>query len=164
MPFTVQKTYQNGLLLLKKNKATYVYCRLHVGTSTICQRSFKSSLPSLYPLHYSFEKLFQALYRFSILQATESWAGPGNKANDQLCDANCVVWMSLNLIPKPHTGLCIYDMNTKYMCFNVILDHFLFVFLVCLFFSRLTTIQVEKKTVSGMQVDKSACPAMKSLS
>ena len=29
----------------------------------------------------SCEKRYQALYCFSVLQATESWAGPGNKAD-----------------------------------------------------------------------------------
>ena len=28
------------------------------------------------------DKLFQALYRFSVLQATEIWAGPGTKATE----------------------------------------------------------------------------------
>ena len=44
-----------------------------VGTSTICLRSIKSSLP----LRHSRDKLSQALSCFSVLQA----AGPGNKAN-----------------------------------------------------------------------------------
>ena len=52
-----------------------------MGTSTIRLRSIKSSLPSLYPLRHSRDKIFQALYRFSVLQATESWAGPGNEAS-----------------------------------------------------------------------------------
>ena len=51
-----------------------------MGTSTIRLCSIKSSIPSLYPLHHSHDKLFQALYRFSVLQVTESWAGPGNEA------------------------------------------------------------------------------------
>ena len=51
-----------------------------MGTSTIRLRSIKSSLPSLYPLRHSRDKIFQALYRFSVLQATKSWAGPGNEA------------------------------------------------------------------------------------
>ena len=40
-----------------------------------------TQLSSLYPLCHSPDKLFQALYHFSLLQATESWVGPGNKAN-----------------------------------------------------------------------------------
>ena len=52
-----------------------------VGISTIRLRSIKSSLPFSLPLRHSRDELFQALYRFSILQATESWAGPGNEAN-----------------------------------------------------------------------------------
>ena len=47
-----------------------------VGTSTIRLRSIKSSLP----LRHSRDKLFQALSRFSVLEAMESWAGPGNEA------------------------------------------------------------------------------------
>ena len=48
-----------------------------MGTSTICPHSIKSSLASLYPYMI---KLFQALSHFPVLQGTESWAGPGNKA------------------------------------------------------------------------------------
>ena len=60
--------------------------RLHVlsiagvGTSMICLRSIKSSLPSLYPLRHSRDKIYQALSCFSVLQAMESWVGPGNEA------------------------------------------------------------------------------------
>ena len=65
-------------------KHGFVYCHYvttGLGTSTICLRSIKSSLPSLYPLRHLRGKIFQALYRFSVLQATESWAGPGNEAS-----------------------------------------------------------------------------------
>ena len=76
-----KKTRQNGLLL----KHSYVYCQLLInyvlGTSAIRLRSIKSSLPFSLPLRHSRNKLFQALYRFSVLQATESWAGPGNEAS-----------------------------------------------------------------------------------
>ena len=51
----------------------------------ICLRSIKSSLPSLYPLRHSRDKIYQALYHFSILQATESWVGPGNEASVVQC-------------------------------------------------------------------------------
>ena len=51
-----------------------------VGISTIRLRSIKSSLPFSLPLRHSRDKLFQALSRFSILEATESWTGPGNEA------------------------------------------------------------------------------------
>ena len=51
-----------------------------VGTSTTRLRSIKSSLPFSLPLRHSRDKLFQALSRFSVLEATESWAGPGNEA------------------------------------------------------------------------------------
>ena len=49
-----------------------------MGTSTIRLRSIKSSLP--FSLRHSHDKLFQALSRFSVLEATESWAGLGNEA------------------------------------------------------------------------------------
>ena len=51
-----------------------------VGMSTVRLHLIKSSLPSLYPLRHSCNELFQALYRFSVQQATQSWAGPGNVA------------------------------------------------------------------------------------
>ena len=51
-----------------------------VGTSTIRLHSIKSSLPFSLPLHHSHDRLSQALSRFSVLEAMESWAGPGNKA------------------------------------------------------------------------------------
>ena len=51
-----------------------------MGTSTIHPCSIKSSLPSLYPLRHSHDKLSQALYHFSVLQVTESWAGPVNES------------------------------------------------------------------------------------
>ena len=38
------------------------------------------ALPSLYPLRHSHDKLFQALYHFSVLQVTESLAGPVNES------------------------------------------------------------------------------------
>ena len=52
-----------------------------MGTLTIRLRSIKSSSPFSLPLRHSRDKLFQALSRFSVLEATESWAGPGNEAN-----------------------------------------------------------------------------------
>ena len=58
--------------------------QLHVWT--ICLHSIKSSLPSLYPLRHLRNKLFQTLSRSSILQATESLAGPGS-------EASCKVWV-----------------------------------------------------------------------
>ena len=61
------------------------YAIMCVGTSVICLRSIESSLPSLY-LYVTRDKLFQALSRFSALQAMESWVGPGNKTSDK------VVW------------------------------------------------------------------------
>ena len=51
-----------------------------MGTSTIHLCSIKSCLPFSLLLRHSRDKLSQALSCFSILQATESWAGPGNEA------------------------------------------------------------------------------------
>ena len=53
-----------------------------VGASTICLHSIKSSLPFSPPLRHSHDKSSQALSRFSVLQAMESWTGPGNKASE----------------------------------------------------------------------------------
>ena len=52
-----------------------------VGMLTIRLHSIKSSLPFSLPLCHSRDKLSQALYCFSVLQVTESWAGPRNEAN-----------------------------------------------------------------------------------
>ena len=52
-----------------------------MGTSMVRLHPIKSSLPFSLPLHHSRDKLSQALSRFSVLQATESWAGPENEAN-----------------------------------------------------------------------------------
>ena len=62
-----------------------------VGTVTIRLRSIKSSLPFSLPLCHSRDKLFQALSRFSVLEAMESWAGPGNEAKQELqfCENFC---------------------------------------------------------------------------
>ena len=60
---------------------TVDYVTTSMGTSAIHLCSIKSSLPSLYPLRHSCDKSFQAFYCCSVLQATESWAGPGNEAN-----------------------------------------------------------------------------------
>ena len=63
---------QNKLLL----KHGYVYCRL-----CNCEHGYIDDPPTLnlilssfsLPLHHSCDELFQALYHFSILQATESY-------------------------------------------------------------------------------------------
>ena len=52
-----------------------------MGTSKVRLRSNLSFLPFSLPLHHSRDKLSQALTRFSVLQVTESWAGPENEAN-----------------------------------------------------------------------------------
>ena len=74
----VRKNCQNGLYLKTATCTVDYRSTTCVGTSTIRLRSIKSSLPCSLPLRHSRDKLFQALYR---LQATESWAGPGNEAN-----------------------------------------------------------------------------------
>ena len=55
---------------------TVNYATTGVGTSTILLRSIKSCLPSLHLLRHSHDEISQALYRFSALKATVSWAGP----------------------------------------------------------------------------------------
>ena len=44
----------------------------------------KSSLLFSLPLRHSHNKTSQALYHCSVLQATESWVGPGNKATKEM--------------------------------------------------------------------------------
>ena len=63
---------QNGRTRLHALSIIDQYTITYKGTSTICLHSIKSSLLSLYPLCYSCDKLFQALYRFSVPQVTES--------------------------------------------------------------------------------------------
>ena len=72
----VQKNCQNGIIL-KHSYFTIDYAIVCMGTSMI---RLRSSLPSLYRLCHSCDELSQALYRFSVLQAMESWAGHGNGA------------------------------------------------------------------------------------
>ena len=43
-------------------------------------RTIKPFLPSFLSRRHSREKRYQALSRFTVLIATESWAGPGNEA------------------------------------------------------------------------------------
>ena len=76
-------------------------------TSTICLCSIKSSLPSLYPLRFSRDELFQALCRFSILQVTESWTGPENKAR---CENDCkLMWAGAeSTIVKTQQNVAVY--------------------------------------------------------
>ena len=56
------------------------YAITYVGTSTTAYAQLSPLYPSLYPLCHSRDKLFQALSRFSVLQAMESLAGPRNVA------------------------------------------------------------------------------------
>ena len=91
----VRNNCQNGLLLkhmqlrvlsiyIDRLKLNYT-C---VGILTIRLCSIKSSLPFSLPLRHSRDKLYQALSRFSVLQVTESWAGPGNEARVRACNSN----------------------------------------------------------------------------
>ena len=50
-----------------------------VGKLTIHLCSIKSSLPFSLPLRHSRDKLYQALSHFSVLKATERWAGLGTR-------------------------------------------------------------------------------------
>ena len=67
--------------LLDTCTCTVNYAITCIGTSTIRLHSIKSSLPFLYALRHSHDKLLKVLYCFSILQVMESWAGPENEAN-----------------------------------------------------------------------------------
>ena len=58
-------------------------------------RTIKPFLPSFLSWHHSREKRYQALSSFSVLMATESWAGPGNEAS---ITWHCEV---INCIPGP---------------------------------------------------------------
>ena len=67
-------------------------CVLHIFQSTTCYvgsyavlrpvqpHTIKPFLPSFLSWCHSCKKRYQTLSRFSVLIATESWAGPGNKA------------------------------------------------------------------------------------
>ena len=59
-----------------------------MGTLMIRLCSIKSTLPSVYRQHHLRDKLFQIPYCFSVLQAMESWAGPGNEASTQMVPYN----------------------------------------------------------------------------
>ena len=59
------------------------YAIMCVGTSVIRLCSTKSSLPPLY-FYVTRDNTVHALSRFSTLQTTESWAGPGNEASDKV--------------------------------------------------------------------------------
>ena len=60
---------------------TVKYATMYVGASMIRLHSIKSSLPSLYPLYNSCDKLVQTLSHFSVLPGTESRVGSGNEAS-----------------------------------------------------------------------------------
>ena len=99
--------HQGGLLKfslhLKHSYRTVDYrSTMCVGTPMIRLRLIKSSLPFSLPLHPSCDKLFQALYLFSVLQATESWAGPGNEAVSQWYGMK----MSITLSPSGMVWKC----------------------------------------------------------
>ena len=50
----------------------------------VCPRTIKLFLPSFLSWCHSRKKRNQALSRFTVLEATESWPGPGNKASVHL--------------------------------------------------------------------------------
>ena len=49
------------------------------------------------------DKLFQALYRFSVLQATEIWAGPGTKATEYVF--HCSLYCTKQVMQRASKGL-----------------------------------------------------------
>ena len=68
------------MLLLKQLRVLSIIDQLRAWAPRRSAYTQLSHLyPSLYPCH-SRDKLYQALSRFSVLQATESWVGPGNEA------------------------------------------------------------------------------------
>ena len=66
---------------------SYLCAYMCVGTLPHCghprPRSIKPFLPPFLSWRQSREKRYQALSRLSVLQATESWAGPGNEATNE---------------------------------------------------------------------------------
>ena len=68
------------MVLLKHG---FVYCRLrNYGRAHIDDPpTLNYVLYLLSTLYVTRDKIFQALYSFSVLQATESWAGPGNETS-----------------------------------------------------------------------------------
>ena len=58
----------------------------------VCPRTIKPFLLSFLSWHHSREKTYQALSRLSVLQAMESWAGPGNEATRAKLLSNVVQW------------------------------------------------------------------------
>ena len=59
-------------------KHSYVYCWLSIDSQLLAWAHRQSAY--IQPLHHSRDELSQALSHFSVLQAMESWAGPGNEA------------------------------------------------------------------------------------
>ena len=54
---------------------------LFVVLGPVCPHTNKPFLPSFLSRHHSHEKGYQALSRFTVLEAMESWVGPGNEAS-----------------------------------------------------------------------------------
>ena len=73
------KIFTQIILNMKISQST-VSINYVSGHIDICLRSIKSSLPFSLSLRHSCDKLSQALSRFSVLQVTDSWVGPGNEA------------------------------------------------------------------------------------
>ena len=55
-------------------------CQLHNYVCGHINDSPMLNLPSRYPIRHSYDKIFQALYHFSVLQGVETCVGPGNEA------------------------------------------------------------------------------------
>jgi len=114
--------------LLDTCTCTVNYAITCIGTSTIRLHSIKSSLPFLYALRHSHDKLLKVLYCFSILQVMESWAGPENEANRNslnrmLCcsftltsfpalPSGCLIsWFKLSTIQAPENADCLLSIT-----------------------------------------------------
>ena len=93
--------------LLATCTCTVNYAITCIGTSTIRLHSIKSSLPSLYALRHSHDKLLKVLYRFSILQVMESWAGPENEANRNSLNRMLCCSFTLTSFPALPSGCLI---------------------------------------------------------
>ena len=96
----------------------------------VCPCTIEAFLPSFLSRRHSHDKRYQALSRFSVLQVTESWAGPGYEAksshyvvNDQTthahsvsCKVNCIDTTIVQL----HPGVLVLTINplhhTDWLC------------------------------------------------
>ena len=91
-----------------------------MGT-TIHLHSIKSSLPFSLPLRHSCDKLSQAPSCFSVLQVTESWAGPGNEATSKVPDIDCnwhfmVLYIWVRYLSFPCTYVTMAEISIDSSC------------------------------------------------